>query len=86
MPDASNNVYRVTVEVSDGKLKATRPMTVMVTDVEEDGMVTMSSVQPKDAVPLTASLKDSDGGETGVTWKWEHDDGTSDGPHHHRLL
>ena len=86
MPDASNNVYRVTVEVSDGKLKATRPMTVMVTDVEEDGMVTMSSVQPKVAVPLTASLKDPDGGETGVTWEWEHDDGTSGGPHRPRLL
>ena len=37
MPAASNNLYRVTVEVSDGKLKATRPMTVMVTDVEEEG-------------------------------------------------
>ena len=78
MPDASNNVYRVTVEVSDGKLKATRPMTVMVTDVEEDGMVTMSSVQPRVAVPLTASLKDSDGGETDVTWKWAHDVGVLD--------
>ena len=61
MPAASNNLYRVTVEVSDGKLKATRPMTVMVTDVEEEGKVTLSSVQPKVAIDLTASLKDSDG-------------------------
>ena len=61
MPAASNNLYRVTVEVSDGKLKATRPMTVMVTDVEEEGKVTLSSVQPKVAIKLTASLKDSDG-------------------------
>ena len=29
-PAASNNLYRVTVEVSDGKLKATQTMTVMV--------------------------------------------------------
>ena len=27
-PAASNNLYRVTVEVSDGKNKVTRPMTV----------------------------------------------------------
>ena len=73
MPAASNNLYRVTVEVSDGKLKATRPMTVMVTDVEEDGMVTLSSVQPKVAIELTASLKDSDDGVENVTWQWERD-------------
>ena len=60
-------MYRVTVEVSDGKLKATRPMTVTVTDVEEDGEVKLSTVAPKvGIVALTASLKDSDGGvETG---------------------
>ena len=70
MPAASNNMYRVTVEVSDGKLKATRPMTVMVTDLEESGMVTLSSVQPKVAVELTASLEDSDGGVKDITWQW----------------
>ena len=70
MPAASNNLYRVTVEVSDGKLKATRPVTVMVVDVEEDGEVTLSSVQPKEAIELTASLEDSDGGVTDVAWQW----------------
>ena len=69
-PAASNNLYRVTVEVSDGKLKATRPMTVMVTDVEEAGKVTLSSVQPKVAIGLTASLKDSDGDEENIEWQW----------------
>ena len=69
-PAASNNVYRVTVEVSDGKLKATRPMTVTVTDVEEEGEVKLSTVAPRVAVELTASLEDSDGGETDVTWQW----------------
>ena len=73
MPAASNNLYRVTVEVSDGKLKATRPMTVMVTDVEENGIVMLSSVQPKVAIELTASLKDSDSGVENVTWQWERD-------------
>ena len=70
MPAASNNLYRVTVEVSDGKLKATRPMTVMVTDVEEEGKVTLSSVQPKVAIDLTASLKDSDGDVKNIEWQW----------------
>ena len=70
-PAASNNVYRVTVEVSDGKLKATRPMTVMVTDVEEAGEVELSTVAPRVAVELTVSLEDSDGGKKDVTWKWQ---------------
>ena len=70
MPAASSNLYRVTVEVSDGKLKATRPMTVMVTDVEEEGKVTLSSVQPKVAIDLTASLKDSDGDVENIEWQW----------------
>ena len=69
-PAASNNLYRVTVEVSDGKLKATRLMTVMVEDMEEAGEVTLSTVAPRVAVELTASLKDSDGGVTDVTWQW----------------
>ena len=73
-PAASNNVYRVTVTVSDGKLKATRPMTVTVTDVAEVGMVTLSSVQPKVAVELTASLEDSDGGVKDITWQWARSD------------
>ena len=77
MPAASNNLYRVTVEVSDGKLKATRPMTVMVTDVEEEGKVTLSSVQPKVAIDLTASLKDSDGGVENIEWQWERDGKTT---------
>ena len=73
-PAASNNVYRVTVTVSDGKLKATRPMTVTVTDEAEDGVVTLSSVQPKVAVELTASLEDSDGGVKDITWQWARSD------------
>ena len=76
-PAASNNVYRVTVTVSDGKLKATRPMTVTVTDEAEGGVVTLSSVQPKVAVELTASLEDSDGGVKDITWQWARSDSES---------
>ena len=69
-PAATRNLYRVIVNVSDGKLKATRAMTVTVTDVAEDGEITLSSVQPKVAVDLIASLEDSDGGVKDVTWQW----------------
>ena len=69
-PAATRNLYRVIVNVSDGKLKATRAMTVTVTDLEEDGKITLSSVQPKVAVELTASLEDSDGDVKDVSWQW----------------
>ena len=75
-PAATRNLYRVIVTVSDGKLKATRAMTVTVTDLPEDGEIALSSVQPKVAVELTASLMDSDGGVKDVTWQWY--DGTID--------
>ena len=80
-----DNLYRVTVTVSDGKLKATRPMTVTVTDVAEDGEITLSSVQPKVAVDLIASLEDSDGGVKDVTWQWyDGAIGRRRQPHHER--
>ena len=78
-PAASNNVYRVTVEVSDGKLKAMRPMTVTVTDVEEDGEVKLSTVAPRVTVELTAALKDSDDGVKDVTWQWARTSGSDAG-------
>ena len=71
-----NNVYEMTVQVSDGTLTATRKLEVTVTDVAENGIVKISSVQPKVAVELTASLEDDDGGVKDVTWQWY--DGTID--------
>ena len=74
-----DNVYMVTVQVSDGNLTGTRAVVVTVTDVEEDGEVTLSAVQPKVGIELMAYLTDpdsvtstnSDGSiETGVTWQW----------------
>ena len=74
-----DNIYMVTVQVSDGNLTGTRAVVVTVTDVEENGEVTLSAVQPKVGIDLMASLTDpddvtstnSDGSiETGVTWEW----------------
>ena len=39
----TDNVYEVTVRASDGTLNADRMVTVKVTDVAEDGTVTLSS-------------------------------------------
>ena len=77
-----DNVYKVTVVVSDDgppKLMDKRQVEVTVTNVEEDGTVTLSAVQPKIGIDLMASLTDpdnvtstnTDGSiETGVTWQW----------------
>ena len=43
--------------------------------MKEDGTVTLSAVQPRVGVSLTASLTDIDGPVTGVKWQWSNDDG-----------
>ena len=74
-----DNVYMVTVVATDdgvddkNKMTAERAVVVTVMNLEEDGTVTLSSVQPKIGFPLTASVTDLDGGVMGTTWKWERD-------------
>ena len=75
-----DNTYNVTVVATDvgtgkgEKMTAKRSVVIMVTDVEEDGTVTLSAQEPKIGVPLRASVTDIDKGVTGTTWKWERDD------------
>ena len=63
IPSDSNrdNVYMVTVVVTDQdtkqKLTATRDVTITVTNMDEDGTITLSSEQPKVGIPLTATLE-----------------------------
>ena len=50
-----DNAYQVTVVVTDSKNQTDRlDVTVTVTNVDEPGRVTLSSVQPRIGVPLTA--------------------------------
>ena len=78
MPADSNrdNVYMVTVVVTDvglggkNKMTAERDVVITVTNVEEDGTVTLLSVQPKIGVELIAELTDLDGGVKDITWQW----------------
>ena len=66
-----NNVYNVTVEVTDSNgYTSARAVTVTVDDIEEGGTVTLSHVQPEDGVDIRASLDDPDGSVSGVTWQW----------------
>ena len=81
-----DNVYMVAVVATDAgvddknKMTAERAVIVTVKNVEEDGTVTLTSVQPKIGFPLTASVTDLDGGVMGTTWKWERDGGTAESP------
>ena len=66
----SNNVYHVTVQASDGNNISRLDVTVTVTNVEEAGTVTLSSVQPQVGTPLTATLDDPDEVVSEITWSW----------------
>ena len=48
----------------------TKNVKITVTNVEEGGMVTMSQLQPRVGVAITASVSDPDGDVSGVTWQW----------------
>ena len=45
-------------------------LAITVDDVEEEGVVTLSSTEPEVGTPLTATLEDGDGGVIGRTWRW----------------
>ena len=67
--DADND-YAVTVEASDGSNTTSLAVTVTVTNVDEAGSLTLSSVQPQVGTALTATLTDPEG--VGPTdWVWE---------------
>ena len=79
MPADSNgdNVYMVTVVASDAgvdsknKMTVERAVVVTITNVDEDGTVTLSSEQPKIGIELTAMLEDPDGVVAdSVKWTW----------------
>ena len=71
----SDNDYEVTVVVSDGKGNSDdHDVTISVTNVEEDGEVTISTLQPRVGVELSASLTDPDGDINGLMWQWYRGD------------
>ena len=76
--ELSDNVYNVVIRAIASRASGdTGPaetvdttVTVTVMDVDEDGKVVISLLQPEVGIPIMASLTDSDGGVTSVTWQW----------------
>ena len=71
--------YSVTVKADDNNGGTdTKAVTITLTNVEEDGTVTLSPTQPASRAAITATLTDLDGGVTGTTWQWaKSSDGNS---------
>ena len=67
-----DNVYEVTVKVTDTKGNSDeKDVTVKVTNVEEDGTITLSTLQPRVGFPITATLTDADNiTADSVSWQW----------------
>ena len=57
----SDGIYEVTVRFSDGGSAGTHAMKVDVQDVEEDGMIMLSPLQPQVGTPLSAVIIELDG-------------------------
>ena len=81
--DANTNTYKVVVVAADEPLGVAsgvvgyEKVTVMVTDEDDPGMITLSAQQPQIGVVLTANLTDDDAdgnadGNIEAKWKWEH--------------
>ena len=71
MGDTNTNTYMVTLKANDGTHMDTHDVTVMVTNMEEDGSVTLSPMTPVVGAAVTATLTDPDGSVMDVTWVWE---------------
>ena len=64
-------MYEITVRATDSDSRmGTRDVTVEVTNFDEGGTVTLSPTQHRVGVPITAMLKDNDGGVYGEVWQW----------------
>ncbi len=75
-----DNVYEVSVAASDADSnRREMSVKVKVANVEEPGTVTLSAVQPRVGVSLTARVTDIDGGVSDVKWQWSKANGDIDG-------
>ena len=54
----------------DDSVDHTKIFDITVTDVEEEGVVTLSSTEPEVGVQLEATLEDGDGNISGESWQW----------------
>ena len=67
-----DNTYKVSVVATDkAGLAGMADVEIVVTDVEEDGSVTLSTAQPAIGRSITAMLDEPDTEVSGLTWKWQ---------------
>ena len=82
--EGGDNIYDVVVEATDGTGHVGREtVMVEVTNVDEDGTVELSALQPAPGVAFTATLTDIDNGTTDLTdsaeWQWSRSESESGG-------
>ena len=71
--ESGSTTHRVTVSAADdGGLSVTLAVSVSVTDMEEEGVVTVTPPRgwADVATQFSANLTDDDGDETNITWRW----------------
>ena len=73
----ADNTYELTLSAAaDGSVTETHAFTVTVTDVDEEGALSLSSTRPALGSALTAVLTDPDGVTDGTAvWQWERSTG-----------
>ena len=69
--DDQDNTYELRLRAFDGSLTGKHTVTVTVTNVDEEGSLSLSSEQPQVGTPLTATLTDPDQLEVVQSWAWE---------------
>ena len=77
-----DNVYLVTVTVTDGVARSSKAVTVTVDNKEEGGSISLTQRRPQEGMPITARLTDKDGNISGTEWQWYRgvaDDNGTDG-------
>ncbi len=84
----TKSTYEVALEVRDNKAADGTPdtnsdqvfheVTITVTDVDEEGSLSLSSEHPRVGAELTATLNDEDTGHANIEWEWEKSDDGND--------
>ena len=72
--DNTNNAYEITLNATSGLDVDDLSVTVTVTNMDEDGTVTLDMATPQVGEAITAELMDPDGSITGTTWQWASSD------------
>ena len=67
----TKSTYEVVVTATDPSNAADSiTVTITVTNVDEEGLVSLNSIQPQVGTELTATRTDPDGTVSGATWMW----------------